>query len=348
MKVTGEELKKRWDEASDTIHEALFGTAANDQFDQIAEHFHLSDDKKESLSQLCVLVFLGFLHFDDLFKEIRDSLIIDSRVALDVYHELDKKLFDPYRKEIEDNFIKHKIGAIKESEVIQPKPVEPQVVLKSEEGPEVINLKQEVVPVSEPVKLKVISETKPIQPSVQAPRQPAPASMESVMQPKPLVENKQSFSGNNPPETSKAPELPKEEGPMILHKKEEAPTVAQAQATSAFKQSSFGGFFGSFRTMGSQKPADAISVAKIETPGDIKKKIEDDIVQKIPVVVKKYEEPAKTIHYSDLKTPLEKTPDGQLKPIASNPSSPVNPAKSEPKKEGGGGFVDLSNLTLKK
>ena len=336
---TKDQISERWDGMPDVLKDAMYSVLTRDEMDVLQKNFHLSDDKADELYRLVRGVFYGFIHTEDLYKEIRDSLQIDPRLALDIYHEIDKKIFDSFRKEIEDNFIRYKIGAIKESEVPQSKSVPAQVVLK--EGPEVINLKPESAVSEAPVKLKVEGVQKPAEPAPmpigQVGVKPEPITVISSSSPKPPVApvapQQKPFAQPQP--KTEAPGV--SEGPMIIHQKEESVSVSQTQAASPFRQNSFGGYMGSFRSFSGQAPQAPISSAKIEMPSELKP-ISGQAEQKIPVVVKKYEEePEKTIHYSDLTTPL--VPKKEEKPQASSFATP----KQQPPE----GMIDLSSLTFK-
>ncbi len=86
-------LNNRWDEAPEKIKEAVFSPFYNDIFDSIGTLFHLSENKLDILRQLIFFTFFGFIQIQDLYNEIKDSLGIDPRLALDIYHEIDKKIF---------------------------------------------------------------------------------------------------------------------------------------------------------------------------------------------------------------------------------------------------------------
>lgn len=326
------QIVERWNLMPDILREAVTSSLLMDDLDAIQNNYHLSDAKTIQLSKLVRGVFYGLIHSEDLYKEIKDVLQIDPRLALEIYHEIDKKIFQSVKKDIEDNFIKFKLGAVKESEISRTEQVPSQVVLKG--GPEIINLKPETSSFGvTPTKIKIESAT------LEKTKEPGPVSLGNIQSTtnsqQPTIKPTQF---ENKPENKTIPE-----GPFILHKMDEAQSVSGTQATSGYKQTSFGGYFGSMKTVGTQKPQDTISSARIEMPFDLKPKEGDG--QKVPVVVKKYEaEPVKTVHISNFKTPLEKTPDGALKPITPPQPTPI----SQKKPSNGDGMIDLLNLTIKK
>ena len=320
---------ERWNAMPDILRDAINSSIFMDDLDAIEQNYHLSDSKVIQLSRLIRGVFYGLIHTEDLYKEIRDALGIDPRLALEIYHEIDNKVFQSVKKEIEDNYIRFRLGATKESEINQPKSTTSQVVLR--EGPEIVNLKPETPVEVQSTKLKIEGVS-----AVEKPKGPAPVSMGAI-QKKVEVSN----STVTPPVQNTGQEknaVP--QGPFILHKMEDVQSIAGAQATAPYKQTSFGGYFGSMKTAGMQKPKESISSARVEMPFYQKPKEAD--IQKVPVVVKKYEEePSKTVHISDYKTPLEKTPDGKVVPMIA--PQPLTQKKAEEE-----GVVDLLNLTIKK
>ena len=350
IKVSDSQIDERWNDAPDKIREAVFSQFYNDQFDGICDTYHLPENKRDILRNLVFYAFLGFFPLEDMYKEIKEGANLDPRIALDVYHDIDKKIFDPFKKEMEDMFIKFKIGIVKESQISTPE-VNPQIVLR--EGPEVINLRPEPAVSEAPIKIKVEGEKKLPEPApmsigqvnikpeavIVAPASPKPPASSAA----PISKLEAIISAPKPAPAS----APDSEGPMIIHKKDESQSVVQTQPASPFRQTSFGGYMGTFRSFSGQAPQAPVSSAKIEIPSE--QKISTPAgEQKIPVVVKKYdEEPVKTVHYSDLRTPL--SPNKEEKPQSATviPAAPI-PPPFPPKKEPPQGMIDLTNLTFRK
>ncbi|KKS82757.1 MAG: hypothetical protein UV58_C0005G0011 [Candidatus Wolfebacteria bacterium GW2011_GWC1_43_10] len=289
MIVSREQVLQRWDSTPDLIKEAVYSPTNNDTLANISSSFHLSEERHRDLAYLCLLVFFGFIHLQDLYREIKNSLGIDARIALDIYHELDQKIFSPFHKEIEENYLKFKMGVTRPEEVTEPAVGPSQIVLKKEPA-SVLNLKPEIprlaeeyqssgqAPAAEPKRIEVSQMergTKPVTPPATG-VQPAPAKPE---------------------------ESGLEMGPMIIHKEEESESISQVRATDAFKQNTFGGFRGSFKAPTIARPQETVSRAEVEMPTT--KKAEAGEMGKIPVVVKKYEEQPKTIHYGVFRTELK-------------------------------------------
>lgn len=342
VSVPKKTIGERWNVLPNTLRDAVFSPLNDEAMDSTAKDNHLSDIKSKKLSELCLYVLLGIINSEDLYKEIRDGLQIDPRLALEIYHQVDKKIFESIRKEIEDNFIRFKIGAIKESEVSQSQPIASQVVLKKE-SPEIINLKNESENAPQPIKLKIDTGI----PS-EKPKEPAPVSLGDIS----IIQTEMPSAMPVAPKSSSQP-VPQPsvpEGPFMLHKKEESQSVSETQTAKNFGPSSYGGFLGStMKSFGVQKPQDSVSSAKIEMPFGSKLSDNQNEQKIVPVVVKKYEqEPAKTIHYSAYKSPLEKNSDGLVRTLVSSPQQPAQQPTQQPKKPEvkNEGMIDLNNLTI--
>ena len=137
-----QQLLARWDESSDVLHEAVFSDVNELTLDNLAEKFRLSDDQRADMAHLCLLVFLGFVSYRNVAQELQSELGLDAATALSLYQGIDAKIFEPIRKDIEDNYLKFKIGAVDEASVQKPSVVS-QVNLKTPQPEGTVNLKKE-------------------------------------------------------------------------------------------------------------------------------------------------------------------------------------------------------------
>jgi hypothetical protein len=323
LKVDNKTINKRWDEAPDVLREAVFSPVCNDALENVCEEFHLVEEKRVILRRLGFFVFFGFIHLQDLYKEIKDSLGIDGRLALEIYQELDKKVFSPFHKEIEDNYLKFKIGVVRPEDIDEAPKAQIQRVVLKEQEPSVVDLKP----------VEIIKDrgerTENSEERVGTQETEPPSPLEEKEKPPVVIKPTQEINEQGKEEREKGkveeriivkkpiesiPLTPKplpltlsdvaDLGPVIIHKREEPSSVSQTKATSGFKINTFGGFFGSFKSS-IPRQQDAVSKAQVQTPSNFKKE-EMSEAGKVPVVVKKYEEQPKTIHYSGFKTDLGK------------------------------------------
>jgi len=274
QQVTAKQIFNRWDELSEVLRDAMTTPNIVDQTDYIGSQFHLSEQKIHILDRLVRRVFLGFVHSEDIHKIIKEWLGIDGRLALDIYQELEKKVFAPFKKDIEQNYLSHHVGVVSEEVVEKQKPTEQKVILREGAGG-VVNLKLGLSPDLSPIKI------------VDAKK-----------------EDKSTFSPQLK-DVSQKPKVASASGPLIIHQKETPLSATQNTSGGEFKQMSYGGFMGSFKSL-SQNKSSSVPTAKasVEIPSPPMASTPKEKEEKIPVSVKQYEEKPKTVHYSAFSTPL--------------------------------------------
>jgi len=321
MKIVPQEnLLERWSGIPVSLREVMVSDLVIETLDAIEKEQHLNESRSRVLRQFVRGVFLGFIHLQDLYKEIANELGIDNRIALDIYQQLEQKIFAPLRREIDANYLQHKLGGIKESDVEQLQPTQERVVLKNP-SPETLDLKGVASsPVQAPI--RILGAEKDGKDALSSYAPPAPTSSLNMEEKKELPETKPA-SISMPSEN---------QGPVVIHQKEEAQSISQAQPMGGYKHMSFGGFFGTKQQPNSFEKQP--TRATIETPTDFgtaefsalpESRVQDD---RIPVSIKQRGEKVKTVHFSSMRTNLS------------------TPEKEEPKQEEG--FVDLNNLTVRK
>lgn len=135
------QLLTRWDAVPDVLREAVFSNVNELFLDDVATKFHFSDSQRADMAYLCLLVFFGFVSYRSVMRELQEEFQLDSTTALALYQQLDAKLFEPIRKDIEDNFLKFNAGVTNEASVQKPEIVS-QVNLKTDRPDDVVNLKK--------------------------------------------------------------------------------------------------------------------------------------------------------------------------------------------------------------
>ncbi|MDP3948640.1 MAG: hypothetical protein Q8Q17_01675 [bacterium] len=83
------------------LREAMSSEANSDIVWKTAENEHLPEDKIMVVSRLVGYVLMGFVHPEDLARELHDNLGIDSRIAASIAEPINKKIFQPLREELE-------------------------------------------------------------------------------------------------------------------------------------------------------------------------------------------------------------------------------------------------------
>ncbi len=111
LTISQQQIDNRYDSLPAVLKEALFSTDNADSLWNIGDGNHLSDDKKSDLAGIVGNVILGFIHPDDLAKEIAADLMIDNRLAQQLSEEVNKKIISPVRSEVEKIYRSPSAGA---------------------------------------------------------------------------------------------------------------------------------------------------------------------------------------------------------------------------------------------
>jgi len=298
---------EHWDDAPQLLREAIYAPRVNDNIEKIAQQFHLNSDRLQQLQRLCLAVFLGVLHLEQLHREIKEGLNVDSKLALEIYHELDKIVFAPYRQEIENNYLTQKAGVSAEEEVVTKPKAQQQVVLNAPAQDTTVNLRtksQQGLPQAAPLPFKISVDT------LATPEVPTPPTSSKPSHPKPFPKQEEQTSPPATPEKKAAPQ-----GPIMLHTQEDIQSVGEEMSQQPYRQASFGGFGGSFKTPFAKRKQKTATRVQVEMPSGEEEQEEEESV--VPFSAKTYtptaketqkqtntsdQEIPKTVHYSSLKT----------------------------------------------
>ncbi len=101
VNVTQVQAQKRFQVLPETIQDAIFSVKSADIISSVCSQNHLSDEKTAKVSESAGWVLLGFIHPEDLAGEIRDSAGIDIKIASLIADQINTKIFQPIREEIE-------------------------------------------------------------------------------------------------------------------------------------------------------------------------------------------------------------------------------------------------------
>ncbi len=93
--VTQEQIGQRWDSLPDEIRELVFSDVAADFIDKTCQEEHLPKEKISDVSRVTGYVLYGFIHPEDLPKELANELQIDSRVATAIAQKINDRIFTP-------------------------------------------------------------------------------------------------------------------------------------------------------------------------------------------------------------------------------------------------------------
>jgi hypothetical protein len=197
LKIPRQRVLERWDTLPDNLKEALFSESNSSIVWQIGTLNHLSEEKISIMATIVGDVIFGFLHPDDLTREIQETLNLNPKIANSISREINRKIFAPLRSDLEKIYspvtimpeiklpTKPEVEAKIEKE-IEPKPlveIKPEAEIKPK-----IEIKPEVEPKPAPL---------PTIPPVPAPTIPPttipsekPFILQQETEPKPVGEKK--------------------------------------------------------------------------------------------------------------------------------------------------------------
>lgn len=330
-----EKLNKRWNDLPENLREFIYASDNEIQIDEISKKVGFNDGQRFDLGLLLDYIIYGFISTQEIFESIKSNLEVDSKKAIDIFHGLEK-IIESQKSEIDENYQNYKAESSEFREVQETILGPKQVILKQNPS-SVIDLKQEEYI----TKTKASSEPSPFMFSNLNSQSPQPVS--TNVKPTPVQVQNFSYQQNTKPIVSPQSQInslsPKpvsqninsvptqiSDGPVILHRIEEAQGIAPMYSSGAYKQATFGGSFGSFKSPAVSKPAPFISRAQITISSPEQKQTEE---KNIPLKVKSFGnqgQPVKVVNYNPFMTPLKKSDD-------------------QPKDDG---KIDLNNMTFSK
>ncbi|OGM90580.1 hypothetical protein A2755_03435 [Candidatus Wolfebacteria bacterium RIFCSPHIGHO2_01_FULL_48_22] len=339
IQISQQQLERRWDEAPDEIRDGIFSDENNDELDRIGVTYTLNRQQEKDLAYLCLVTFLGFITTKDVYNQLLEFFGGNAKSAYDVYVLLDVKLFGPVKGQIEafrkTHWIPDEQADVQLSQTkVEPPRMEQRVDLKKRPEKDAVNLKTEEIKKVEsepgPVvvsqvrseKLEVRSEQKEQVPAAVLPTsnfQPL-TSQPKLFSPHDFhlrgekwavssekTQSSQSVTQNPQPTTQNL-----DEGPIILHKKEESIPIAEANRYKEYKNISAGGFLGSFgsifnrkREQQNQAPRASVEIPEAYTENRIPYTESGKVGEKVPVKVKNFGDERSNVQYSDYRTYLK-------------------------------------------
>ncbi len=101
INISKQQKFDRWDTLSDNLKGALFSEQNSSILWRICEGQHLPADKISTVAVITGYIILGFIHAEDLAKEIKNELNINQEIANTIALEIDRKIFGPIRSDLE-------------------------------------------------------------------------------------------------------------------------------------------------------------------------------------------------------------------------------------------------------
>ena len=92
---------QRWDLLTDRLREALWSEANSDFLWNTCASENIPEQMRYTVARISGYVLMGFIHPEDVSKELIDALKIDQRTASDVQAALIGRIFNPLREDID-------------------------------------------------------------------------------------------------------------------------------------------------------------------------------------------------------------------------------------------------------
>jgi len=276
IKIPHQQILDRYDTLPESLKDAGFSSYNTLLIEKIGETNHLAPDKISTISQLVGRVLFGFIHSEDLAKEIQESLNLNPEIANSISEEIDRKIFNPVRADLEKVY-----APSVEEEVLdlrlaakEMKPVE-EAVLPTVEAP----MPEMEAPVLSPV------EAPKILPQEEKPEAVKPPEISPMAAPlAPVL-----------PAAEAGPVATSEAEPFIIHKEAEFKPLFETKK-------SLGGLFGFLRKSGEEK------LQKAE-PARAEVEIGDKSLKAEPSKITKTEPPkVRVVHYTEFQPAVSPFP----------------------------------------
>lgn len=103
--VTQDQALQRWDTLPESLREALYSEASSDFLWKTCAAENLPEIKTRQVAKIAGYVLLGFLHPEDLSRELMELIKIDPRTAKSIQDAINNRIFSPLRADIDKTYI---------------------------------------------------------------------------------------------------------------------------------------------------------------------------------------------------------------------------------------------------
>ena len=267
LQISQQQVSERWDALPDNLKEALCSEFNANTVWQIGAFNHLSEEKISIIAIIVGDVIYGFLHPDDLDREIQQSLNLNPQIADSISREINRKIFAPIKTDLE--------------KVYQPP------IVAGAEAP-ATTVTAGIKKFEPPVPSATEPSPKPIE--IIAPSKPAETTLP------PLVEPSANFKESKPAMPSEPISTDK---PFMIHQETGAQQVTEKKKVSMPTIGWFKKTMPSGRQENPKIPEPPVKV-QLETFGP---KIEERKESKEPTTAKTEIPKQKIVHYREVETP---------------------------------------------
>lgn len=287
--VTKKQSLVRWDTLPDDLREFLFAENTTALIDNIFESLHIPAEKQPPIRRIVGLVLMGFIHAEDVAKEIQNATGINSQHARELADSISIKIFSPFRTVLE------KIYALPEAEpIVSIRPSFDSVLApKTAAAPSTTApkpLESLTAKSAPPPATKLIIVPPPSEPAFTA----VPAALPSFS----AVPSKPASAMPFVPAAPAAPRLTPSPTPFVIQTETKVRPIVQAPK---FTMESLGGAVSAFGTRGPASMAPP-KAAQVEIGG-----LPERTAVRPPAgggIIGKFESSPRVIHYGGPSTPL--------------------------------------------
>lgn len=135
MTTTTNQARQRFITLPSRLQDAVFSPQTAEVIDIIATQNHISDEKAMKIADVAGWVLLGFLHIEDVTKELQQALGLPQPAAAQIAASLDAKLFGPLKSDLESVYAPlphpHEEAAVAGPKIIEEIRPAPRVTLQA-------------------------------------------------------------------------------------------------------------------------------------------------------------------------------------------------------------------------
>jgi hypothetical protein len=101
FKISQEKIAQRWDLLPDNLKDMISDQQNSDFIWQTCEEQHIPEEKIYTFLKISAYVLMGFIHPEDMSKEIQEITEIDKRIIDDICNKINSRIFNIIRDQID-------------------------------------------------------------------------------------------------------------------------------------------------------------------------------------------------------------------------------------------------------
>jgi hypothetical protein len=148
IKISKKIIFQRWDSLPDNLREALASEENSNLLERLSKSESLPPEKFKDFSKFAGYVMLGFIHPDDLGKELQDNLHLPFQTAKNLQTTLKEKVFDLYTEDLQKVYrpvSEEDFGLAPDRRTEERSSAPKPVLMKETPGPAILR-QEEIIP----------------------------------------------------------------------------------------------------------------------------------------------------------------------------------------------------------